>query len=77
MDNGTQWTSLPEREVVSGMSPIRVRQPRIRHRDKGRFSSTIRPKYKRRSHHRRRFDTNSNPLYIVSPIVGTSGDSRT
>jgi hypothetical protein len=28
---------LPEREVVSGVGPIRVRQPRVRHRDKGRL----------------------------------------
>ena len=40
---------LPEREVVSGVGPIRVRQPRVRHRDKGRFSSAILTKYMRRS----------------------------
>jgi putative transposase len=40
---------LPERAVVSGVGPIRVRQPRVRHRDKGRFSSAILPKYMRRS----------------------------
>ena len=40
---------LPEREVVSGVDPIRVRQPRVRHRDKGRFSSAILPKYMRRA----------------------------
>jgi hypothetical protein len=28
---------LPQREVVSGVGRIRVRQPRVRHRDKGRF----------------------------------------
>ena len=39
---------LPEREVVSGAGPIPVRQPRVRHRDKGRFSSAILPKYMRR-----------------------------
>ena len=39
---------LPEREVVSGAGPIAVRQPRVRHRDKGRFSSAILPKYMRR-----------------------------
>jgi hypothetical protein len=38
---------LPEREAVSGVGPIRVRQPRVRHRDKGRFSSAILPKYMR------------------------------
>jgi hypothetical protein len=31
------------RLVVSGVGPIRVRQPRVRHRDKGRFSSAILP----------------------------------
>jgi len=40
---------LPEREVVSGVGPIRVRQPRVRHRDKGRFSSAILPRYMRRT----------------------------
>jgi putative transposase len=40
---------LPEREIVSGVGPIRVRQPRVRHRDKGRFSSAILPKYMRRA----------------------------
>jgi hypothetical protein len=32
---------LPERELVSGVGPIPVRQPRVRHRDKGRFTSAI------------------------------------
>jgi putative transposase len=40
---------LPEREVLSGAGPIRVRQPRVRHRDNGRFSSAILPKYMRRT----------------------------
>jgi putative transposase len=40
---------LPEREIVSGMGPIKVRQPRVRHRDQGRFSSAILPKYMRRA----------------------------
>jgi transposase-like protein len=40
---------LPEREVISGVGPIMVRQPRVRHRDKGRFSSAILPKYMRRA----------------------------
>ena len=34
---------LPERKVVSGVGPIPVRQPRVRHRDKGRFTSAILP----------------------------------
>src|SRR5260370_1475578 len=40
---------LPEREVVSGVGPIRIRQPRVRHRDERRFSSAILPKYMRRA----------------------------
>jgi len=40
---------LPEREVVSEVGPIPVRQPRVRHRDRGRFSSAILPKYMRRA----------------------------
>jgi hypothetical protein len=26
---------LPEREIISGIGPIKVRQPRVRHRDRG------------------------------------------
>jgi putative transposase len=40
---------LPEREVETGVGPVRVRQPRVRHRDNGRFSSAILPKYMRRA----------------------------
>jgi putative transposase len=40
---------LPEREMVSGVGPIPVRQPRGRHRDQGRFSSAILPRYMRRA----------------------------
>jgi hypothetical protein len=32
---------LPEGELVSGAGPIPVRQPRVRHRDKRRFSGAI------------------------------------
>ena len=40
---------LPEREIVSGVGPIKVRQPRVRHRDGAQFSSAILPKYMRRT----------------------------
>jgi putative transposase len=40
---------LLEREIVSGVDSIRVRQPRVRHRDKWRFSSATLPKYMRRA----------------------------
>ena len=40
---------LPEREIVSGVGPIKVRQPRVRHRDGGQFCSAILPKYMRRT----------------------------
>ena len=40
---------LPEREIVSGIGPIKVRQPRVRHRDGGRFSSAILPRFMRRT----------------------------
>jgi putative transposase len=40
---------LPEREIVSGVGPIRVGQPRVRRRDGGSFSSQILPKYMRRA----------------------------
>jgi len=40
---------LPEREIVTGIGPIKVRQPRVRHRDEGRFSSAILPRFMRRT----------------------------
>lgn len=40
---------LPERKISSGVGAIKVRQPRVRHRDGGRFSSQILPKYMRRT----------------------------
>jgi transposase-like protein len=40
---------LPEREIVSGIGPIKVRQPRVRHRDGGRFTSAILPRFMRRT----------------------------
>jgi transposase-like protein len=39
---------LPERQLISGVGPIPVRQPRVRHRDGQQFSSAILPKYLRR-----------------------------
>ena len=38
----------PERELVSGVGPVKIRQPRIRHRDGQKFSSAILPPYMRR-----------------------------
>jgi putative transposase len=38
----------PERELVTGIGPVKVRQPRIRHRDGQKFSSAILPPYMRR-----------------------------
>ena len=40
---------LPEREISSGIGPIKVRQPRVRHRDGGRFTSAILPRFMRRT----------------------------
>lgn len=40
---------LPEREIVSGIGAIKVRQPRVRHRDGGRFTSAILPPFMRRT----------------------------
>jgi putative transposase len=40
---------LPEREIVSGIGPIKVCQPRVRHRDQGRFTSAILPRFMRRT----------------------------
>jgi putative transposase len=39
----------PEREIVGGIGPSKVRQPRVRHRDQGRFSSAILPRFMRRT----------------------------
>ena len=39
---------LPERQLVTGVGPIPVRQPRVRHRDGQQFTSAILPKYLRR-----------------------------
>jgi len=40
---------LSEREIVSGIGPINVRQPRVRRRDQGRFTSAILPRFMRRT----------------------------
>jgi putative transposase len=37
-----------ERELVSGIGPIKLRQPRVRHRNGQKFSSAILPPYLRR-----------------------------
>src|SRR5258708_36567147 len=39
---------LPERDLVTGGGPVKIRQPRVRHRDGGSFSSEILPTYMRR-----------------------------
>jgi putative transposase len=39
---------LPERDLLTGIGPLKVCQPRVRHRDGQRFTSAILPKYMRR-----------------------------
>jgi transposase-like protein len=39
---------LPERQLLTGVGPIPIHQPRVRHRDGQPFSSAILPKYLRR-----------------------------
>jgi transposase-like protein len=39
---------LPERDLVTGVGPLTVRQPRVRHREGLKFSRAILPKYLRR-----------------------------
>ena len=39
---------LPERQLITGVGPIPIHQPRVRHRDGQHFSSAILPKYLRR-----------------------------
>jgi transposase-like protein len=40
---------LPEKNIQTGLGPIAIRQPRIRHRDDGKFTSAIFPPYLRRT----------------------------
>lgn len=41
---------LPPRNILNGMGPINIRQPRVRDRREGEtFSSSILPKYRRRT----------------------------
>src|SRR5205807_6561532 len=39
---------LPERDLVTGVGPLTVRQPRVRHRDGLKYRSAILPRYLRR-----------------------------
>jgi len=52
---------LPERDLVTGVGPLKVRQPRVRHRDGQQFSSAILPKYLRRVREYRCFDSGAVP----------------
>lgn len=40
---------LPEKNIQTGLGPIAIRQPRVRHRDDGKFTSAILPPYLRRT----------------------------
>jgi transposase-like protein len=40
--------SLPERTLVTGVGPVTIQQPRVRHRGEGCFTSRILPRYMRR-----------------------------
>ena len=65
---------LPEREVISGAGPIPVRQPRVRHRDQGRFTSAILPKYMRRAPS---VDTLIPALYLKGISTGDFSEALT
>jgi putative transposase len=39
---------LPERDLLTGVGPLKISQPRVRHRDGQQFTSAILPKYMRR-----------------------------
>jgi len=61
---------LPEREIITGIGPVAVRQPRVRDREAGegeriRFSPTILPPYARRS----------KSLEVLIPILYLKGIS--
>ena len=40
---------LPERKIQTGVGLLPIRQPRVRHKDEGRFTSAILPRYVRRA----------------------------
>jgi putative transposase len=52
---------LPERQLITGVGPIPIHQPRVRHRDGQHFSSTILPKYLRRVRERGCVDPGAVP----------------
>src|SRR5207244_13483893 len=61
---------LPEREIMTGIGPVAVRQPRVRDREAGggeriRFSPTILPPYARRT----------KSLEVLLPILYLKGIS--
>jgi putative transposase len=55
---------LPEREIVSGIGPIKVRQPRVRHRDEG---GAILPRFMRQT---RSVDALIPALYLKGISTG-------
>jgi putative transposase len=59
---------LPERQLITGVGPLPVRQPRVRHRDGQQFTSAILPKYLRRVPS---VDALSPALYLKG---GSTGD---
>jgi putative transposase len=61
---------LPEREIMTGIGPVAVRQPRVRDREAGegeriRYSSSILPRYARRS----------KSLEVLIPVLYLKGIS--
>jgi putative transposase len=58
---------LPERSLITGVGPIPIHQPRVRHRDGQHFSSAILPKYLRRVP---RIDTLIPALYLKGVSTG-------
>jgi putative transposase len=58
---------LPERQLMTGVGPIPIRQPRVRHRDGQQFTSAILLKYLRRVPS---IDALSPALYLEGGLHG-------
>ena len=63
---------LPSREILTGVGKLGVKQPRVRHREGGQFSSNILPPYMRRL---RSLDALIPALYLRGVSTGDFGEA--
>lgn len=63
---------LPAREILTGVGKLGVKQPRVRHREGGQFSSNILPPYMRRL---RSLDALIPALYLRGVSTGDFGEA--